>query len=243
MALEKYCKDCGELRPASEFTRDRTRTDGLSFYCKTHARRRLLVSKDARKGPPKRRHHREVVVPEGHKWCPDCGTVKPLDEFVRNAGMPLGRAPYCRPCHNIRGKASKEKMGGSRTYRRLRWYVITAQDAEAMLAAQGGLCAICRSAPAAQVDHDHETGAVRALLCFNCNGGLGRFKDDPVALRAAADYVEEHLRRQRSRPLRTRRDEVTAHPAARRRSGSRRSRSWSPMCTRLQAYLDALAPV
>ena len=66
-----------------------------------------------------------------------------------------------------------------------------------MLAEQGGLCAICGVAPAAHVDHDHETGAVRALLCFNCNGGLGQFKDDPAVLRAAAGYVEEHRRRQR----------------------------------------------
>src|SRR5215210_1212167 len=112
MVVEKFCKDCGELRPASDFTRDRARKDGLSFYCKTHARRRLLASKDARKGPAKSRHPREVVVPEGHKWCPDCGTVKPLDEFVRNAGMPSGRAPYCKPCHNARGKRRRTRWAG-----------------------------------------------------------------------------------------------------------------------------------
>src|SRR3712207_2622133 len=44
---EKYCRDCGEARPVGEFTRDRSRPDGLSFYCKVHARRRLLRSKDA----------------------------------------------------------------------------------------------------------------------------------------------------------------------------------------------------
>jgi hypothetical protein len=65
-----------------------------------------------------------------------------------------------------------------------------------MLAAQGGLCAICRAAPAGHVDHDHVTGAVRELLCFNCNGGLGQFRDDPAVLRAAADYVERHRARQ-----------------------------------------------
>jgi hypothetical protein len=65
-----------------------------------------------------------------------------------------------------------------------------------MLAAQGGLCAICRTAPAVHVDHDHATGAVRALLCFNCNGGLGQFKDDPLLLHAAAYYVALHTARQ-----------------------------------------------
>jgi hypothetical protein len=197
MVLEKFCKDCGKLRPASEFTRDRARKDGLSFYCKTHARRRLRASKDARNGPPKSRHRRDVVVPDGHKWCPDCGTVKLLDNFVRNAGMPSGRAPYCKPCHNVRGKASKAKVGGSRTYHLKRRYGITAQDADAMFTSQDGLCAICRAGPAAHVDHDHETGAVRALLCFDCNGGLGQFKDDPAVLRAAAGYVEEHRHRHR----------------------------------------------
>ena len=61
-----------------------------------------------------------------------------------------------------------------------------------MLRKQDGVCAICRTAPAAHVDHDHGTGAVRALLCFNCNGGLGQFKDDPEVLREAADYVAFH---------------------------------------------------
>ena len=61
-----------------------------------------------------------------------------------------------------------------------------------MLEAQDGVCAICKSAPAVHVDHDHATGAVRALLCFNCNGGLGQFKDDPGVLRAAAEYVHFH---------------------------------------------------
>jgi Recombination endonuclease VII len=181
-------------------------------------------------------------VPNGHKWCPDCATVKPLDDFVRHAGMPSGRAPYCKPCHNVRGKASKERAGGSRKYHLKRRYGITVEEADLMLERQSGLCAICRTAPATQVDHDHETSAVRALLCFNCNGGLGQFRDDPAVLRAAADYVEEHRRRQRPQQLRTRRDELTVRPAARRRSGPRSAEvRRSPMCTLLQAHLDALA--
>jgi hypothetical protein len=198
MVVEKLCKDCGELRPASEFTRDRARRDGLSFYCKTHPRRRLLQAKGARQGPPKSRHPREVPVPPGHKWCPDCASVKRVEEFARNASQPSGWAPYCKPCHNVRGKAAKDKVGGSRTYHLKRRYGITAEDADAMLLAQGGACAICTAAPAVHVDHDHETGAVRALLCFNCNGGLGQFKDDPLLLHAAAYYVQFHTLRQKA---------------------------------------------
>jgi len=89
-----------------------------------------------------------------------------------------------------------EKVGGSRTYHLKRRYGITATEADEMLAAQEGLCAICKSAPAAHVDHDHATGAVRALLCFGCNGGLGQFKDNPMFLHAAAYYVALHTARQ-----------------------------------------------
>jgi hypothetical protein len=201
MAQDKFCPDCGDFRSAASFTSDRRRPDGLSFYCRDHARRRVRESRDRRVGPPRYRHPRDVRVPDGQKWCPDCSTVKDVDDFVRNAGQPSGRGPYCRPCHNARGKASKDKVGGSRTYHLKRRYGIDAAQADSMLADQGGLCALCRTAPAAHVDHDHATGAVRDLLCFNCNGGLGQFRDDPALLRAAARYLEAHRAGQLAGPV------------------------------------------
>lgn len=72
---------------------------------------------------------------------------------------------------------------------------LTLEQYEAMLAQQNGGCAICGKPPGARrlaVDHDHKTGAVRALLCSNCNHVLGNGQDDPDLLRKAAEYLEFH---------------------------------------------------
>lgn len=65
---------------------------------------------------------------------------------------------------------------------------------EELLERQGGACAICGdvcpSGRRLAVDHDHETKRIRGLLCSHHNLGLGHFSDDPVLLRAAADYLE-----------------------------------------------------
>jgi hypothetical protein len=73
-------------------------------------------------------------------------------------------------------------------------YGITIEEYDALLAAQGGKCAICGTEQCATgkafaVDHDHDTGMVRGLLCKDCNIGLGMFKDDTFRLKAALDYL------------------------------------------------------
>ncbi len=68
-----------------------------------------------------------------------------------------------------------------------------------MLAAQGGVCAICHQPErvewrgkirALNVDHDHSTGRVRGLLCNVCNHVLGAFGDDPERFRTAISYLD-----------------------------------------------------
>lgn len=72
-----------------------------------------------------------------------------------------------------------------------------------MLTEQSGVCAIClqterhtagRSGKPKDlaVDHNHDTGVVRALLCSACNTALGLFNDDPKLLDASKDYLEKH---------------------------------------------------
>lgn len=68
-------------------------------------------------------------------------------------------------------------------------YGIGADEVERMAAEQGGLCPVCRVAEAVHVDHDHVTGAVRGVLCPECNTGMGQLRDDPWVLRRAAEYL------------------------------------------------------
>lgn len=82
---------------------------------------------------------------------------------------------------------------------RLRRYGITLQQWLDMLVAQDGCCYLCGRRPEGEgrkgtleVDHCHDSGKVRALLCQTCNTALGKFQDSPELLRKAADYVERH---------------------------------------------------
>lgn len=87
------------------------------------------------------------------------------------------------------GEAGRAKSRGQH----LKRFGITLADEERMLAQQGGACAICRTAfektKAKHVDHDHQTGRVRGLLCVRCNLGLGFFKDNEQRLLSAIEYL------------------------------------------------------
>lgn len=85
----------------------------------------------------------------------------------------------------------------ARERRLRREYGITGEQYDAMHAAQGGVCAICRCPETIEgrplaVDHCHASGNVRSLLCSRCNTAIGLFDDDGALMRVAAAYVEAH---------------------------------------------------
>jgi hypothetical protein len=121
----------------------------------------------------------------------DCHETKPVELFPRNKNTKDGFHCYCKNCNNARTRESRERLhGGSRHYHLMHRYGIGADDFDRLVAEQGGVCAICGKPDPEHVDHSHDTGEVRGILCFNCNGGLGQFRDSIDTLRSAATYLE-----------------------------------------------------
>ena len=82
--------------------------------------------------------------------------------------------------------------------KRLQPYDLTQDELNAMMAEQNGVCKVCGCPPTGKgpnavlhIDHDHDTGKVRGLLCQACNRGLGFFRDDPERLAAAINYLRD----------------------------------------------------
>ena len=95
---------------------------------------------------------------------------------------------------------TKEQKERNRMAQKRYQYGISAQEYEELLLKQDGKCAVCRNGEtrmsrygrvrSLSVDHCHTTGAIRGLLCDNCNNILGRANDSPAILRRLAAYLE-----------------------------------------------------
>jgi hypothetical protein len=186
----KSCPDCGVTKPLTEFPRNASRPDGHGLYCKTCYAIRYRRHRERKAAAAGRTIRERHVVPSGLKYCPHCKLVLPLDAFGSNRASGDGLTNYCRRCHNEIGRRNRERSGGSREYHLRRRYGIGQADVEAMIAEQGGLCAACRTDKPAHVDHDHETGQVRGMLCFLCNQALGNVRDDIARLEGLIRYLE-----------------------------------------------------
>jgi len=109
-------------------------------------------------------------------------------------GKHVGKG-FCSSCYakHLRAtdpKYSKEARRNGETKRR---YGITLSQRDEMIEMQGGACAICRKPFAdngvPHIDHCHSTGAVRGILCFTCNKGLGMFGDNQDGVQRALNYL------------------------------------------------------
>lgn len=136
------------------------------------------------------------------KTCSSCGAEKPLDQYNKRARNKDGLNSWCRPCVNAKSLAWY-RNNRERTRRNHREYMLRSQygigeaEFQRLLALQGGKCALCPVIFSLEgsrrnlcVDHDHDTGQVRGLLCARCNTSIGQLGDNAEGLRRALAYVE-----------------------------------------------------
>lgn len=167
----KTCTKCGVEKSLSEFHRSSRVPDGFQRWCKrcaASAKKRSLAKKPEKYREMSRRHNaeRRLRNPEAIKAEKRRDYEKNKGGYIRRVKERRERVPECR-----RWEALKRK------------YRIDQAGYEALLEAQGGVCAICALPPKSgeplHVDHDHQSGEVRGLLCLSCNVRAG-FIEHPL---------------------------------------------------------------
>ena len=137
------------------------------------------------------------------KKCTCCGQYKREIDFKKDSRTKTGLASICKKCAAVKSKLfykenTPEYDAVKRREKIVKVYGLTLDDYDEMYEQQEGRCKICGieekyvSKQRFHIDHCHETGRVRGLLCSKCNKGLGLFKDNANFLREAAKYIEDN---------------------------------------------------
>jgi hypothetical protein len=152
----------------------------------------------------------------GHRTCKVCGEIKPKNQFApqgyqcRQCRTKRQRAYYAA----LPPKTAEERKKAVETTRRWRErnlevvreksriahikrkFGLSAEEYDRMLQEQNGVCAICgmkcKTGFNLAVDHNHDTGKIRGLLCKNCNTALGLLKENPENMLKAIEYLRQH---------------------------------------------------
>ena len=137
------------------------------------------------------------------KSCTKCGQTKDETEFYpgkakrKDGSIREFRRSHCRACElkrkSKRDKRTKQQKADAELMRK---YGLTTDARDLLATIQGG-CGICGTKKPGgrynswNVDHCHDTGKVRGVLCWDCNVGIGKLKDDANLLRRAIQWLEQ----------------------------------------------------
>ena len=120
--------------------------------------------------------------------------------FQKDKQKKYGFRMQCKECRSFisrEWRSKNENMINIKNASRKMFsrYGITIDDYDNMLTEQNGVCAICGTSKLSKnksrfaIDHCHNTGAIRGLLCSNCNSGIGKLKDNPDIIIKAYEYL------------------------------------------------------
>lgn len=215
----RQCTKCAVEKPLSEFSKAPRGKYGVKASCKA-----CDAARHAELHPPQPRKPRDEEAERARyaarwsepKQCTKCSEVKDRSEFHKSRDGKYGPIlkPTCKLCDAAQARQWFADNSERASENRRRWnlqntYGLSVAEYNALLREQGGVCAVCgKGEPNAHgrtgkqfrlaVDHCHETGAVRGLLCQKCNRAIGLLGDDPTLMRKAISY----LLRRRAKPVR-----------------------------------------
>lgn len=180
-----HCYLCGDRNPEN-FYKDKSRRSGYASRCKpcntaaTAPLRKLKPTSITR------------LADDQLKTCPRCPIPKPASAFYVSDWRAGGRTSYCKECFAAVYQSNKDRIKFQRI---LVTFGITETEYNEMLIRQDGKCAICLQPETSSrfkflaVDHCHNTGQIRGLLCSRCNIGLGQFRDNAAIIQRASSYL------------------------------------------------------
>lgn len=147
---------------------------------------------------------------DGAKRCSKCGITKTIADFHKSGSHKDGLKCHCKECAikdaaEYNKKHSEHRRKYMRNYNKInrekikyrqikRVYGITKKEYLRKIAEQNNSCSICKTTfenTKVNVDHDHETGVVRDLLCLKCNNALGCINDDPKIAMKLIKYLNK----------------------------------------------------
>ena len=167
------CKVVKNLETA--FYKNKNKKDGRQHYCK-ECQKDIAMERNGGRKLDKLNHT------DTHRQCRSCKEMVPFEKMPRRHSDKKFDS-YCTPCVS-------EKMRVNNLESK---YGITIKEYNTLLDAQDGVCAICfgvEKNKKLSVDHNHDTGEVRGLLCHKCNSGIGLLGDKVDALQRAIDYLK-----------------------------------------------------
>ena len=129
------------------------------------------------------------------RTCPIC--YSDFDASISHSGTIIKNAQFRVFCSRNCKSKKNNTPERQRAYRLKSMYGLTPEKYEEILLRQNNGCAICEEpidsrSRKLHVDHDHETGIVRGILCTMCNPGLGYFRNNSKLLIKAANYLRNY---------------------------------------------------
>ena len=128
------------------------------------------------------------------KTCSSCKKEKDIIRFYRDKRSKDGRTSQCKLCRKKKYDSGPNKRDRNLKYR----YGVSSEEFEIMLQSQGDSCAICRKEYVKgnnrfHIDHCHDKGHIRGILCHDCNTALGKLGDTAESISRVLKYLEGQL--------------------------------------------------